>query len=301
MTDPILQIFLSLLVFAGVYLLIYAVFRHPVPAEAPVHRRFAAAVGQQRNTMFEQPTLAPLMGLGLTLARRLSVPHFRRRIRQSLNAAGNPSGYSVEEYLAICLLSAAGCALAAALVLLWIGSSLAAMFAPLAGLAGFYLPLWALDSTAKARLVRISKQLPYTLDLISLTMGAGAAFSEAIETLIRDDPDQDLNQELAIVLSEMRFGATLSNAMENMAERIPLQTLRSVVAAVVQSQKLGTTLSIILKDQADMMRTHRSVRAEKLSASASLRILVPSMVILLAVVIVVFGPVLVRFFTDRLW
>jgi hypothetical protein len=43
-----------------------------------------------------------------------------------------------------------------------------------------------------------------------------------------------------------------------------------------------------------MLRMYRSVRAEKLSASASLRILVPSMLILLAVVIIVFAPLIIR-------
>ena len=49
-----------------------------------------------------------------------------------------------------------------------------------------------------------------------------------------------------------------------------------------------------------MLRMHRTVRAEKISASASLRILVPSVLILVAVVIFVFGPVLVRMMKGQL-
>ena len=43
-----------------------------------------------------------------------------------------------------------------------------------------------------------------------------------------------------------------------------------------------------------MLRMHRGVRAEKLSASASLRILVPSTMILMAVVVIVFSPMIIR-------
>jgi tight adherence protein C len=258
-------------------------------------------VGQHRQTVFENPVAAPLMGLGLVMAVRFGAVSIRARIRQDLSAAGNPQGYSVEEYLAICLLGGGGLAVAAVLILTLLGSSLALLIGPLAGIIGFYGPLWALSSAAHARVVRISKQLPYTLDLIALTMGAGSALTEAIETLIRDDPGEELNQELAIVLSEIGFGATMATAMHNLAQRIPLESLRSIVGAIVQSQKLGTTLSVILKDQADMMRSRRSVRAEKLSSSAGLRILVPSMLILIAVVLVVFAPLIIRMMLGTLY
>jgi tight adherence protein C len=267
-----------------------------VAPEPPVHRRVAAAVGMERRTAFDNPMLAPLMQLGLTLAHRFNIGAIRRRIRQDLQAAGNPSGYSVEEYLAICLLSGLGTGFGVALFdALALGGATAAMTGPVMAVIGFLVPIWALYDNAKRRLSRISKQLPYTLDLISLVMEAGSTFPEAVQTLIRDDPDDDLNQELRVALNEMSFGTTRAQALQNLAERIPLESLRSIVGAVNQAESLGTPLASILKLQAEMLRMHRSVRAEKLAASASLRILVPSMLILLAVVIIVFAPLIIRF------
>lgn len=296
----LIQILITLLLAVSVYLLIYGVFRYPVPAERPVHRRIAEAVGQHRQTVFEQPMLTPVMSLGLALARRFNVPALRGRIRQDLEAAGNPSGYSVEEYLAICLLSGVLLALASAGVELMLGSSLALVIVPIMGAVGFVVPLWALRSAARRRMQRIAQQLPYTLDLVALVMGAGSSFTEAVETLIRDNPDDDLNQELRIVLSEIGFGTTRATALQNLAERIPLESLRSVVGAVVQAEKLGTPLSGILKMQSDMLRMHRSVQAEKIAATASLRILLPSTLILLAVVLVVFAPIILRWVQGTL-
>ena len=111
-----------------------------------------------------------------------------------------------------------------------------------------------------------------------------------MESLVADDPDEDLHQELQIVRSEIEFGSRRAVALQRMADRIPLDAVRSVVGAINQSEQLGTPLSVILNAQSGMIRMHRSVRAEKLSASASLRILVPSVLILVAAVIVVFAP-----------
>ncbi len=298
--DVLLQILVSAIVFAGVALPIYALFRYPVPAEPPVHRRFAAALGDDRKTFFDNAMLAPIMNLGLTLTHRLNMPGVRAKIRQQLDACGNPSGYSVREYLALCLVSGAVLAFFSVLLVLAVGSTLALLVGPAMGVLGFMVPLYALTDAGSRRCRKIGKQLPYTLDLIALTMAAGSTFTEAVHTLIRDEPDDDLNQELAIVLSEIELGTPRADALMHMAERIPLESLRSIVGAVNQAETLGTPLSTILKLQSDMLRMHRGVQAEKLSASASLRILVPSVLILVSVVIIVFSPLIIRAMQGKL-
>ncbi len=292
--DVLLQIIVSVFVFAGVGLPIYALFRYPVPTEPPVHRRFAASLGADHATIFENPLLAPVMNLGLSLTQRLNMPATRAQIHQQLNASGNPWGYSVREFLAICILSAVALGFLSVILVIAAGSTLALIIGPAMAVLGFMIPLYALRDAGGRRCRKIGKQLPYTLDLVALTMAAGSTFTEAVHTLIRDDPDENLNQELAVVLSEVELGTPRATALAHMADRIPLESLRSVVGAVNQAEALGTPLSTILKLQSDMLRMHRGVQAEKLSASASLRILVPSVLILVAVVIIVFAPLIIR-------
>jgi tight adherence protein C len=290
-----LEVLVCLTQFSAVFLLVWALFRFPVPAELPIHRRIAVALGtDRRQTLFEQPALAPLLALAMTVSRRLSFPVLRQLVHHDLNGSGNPNNYDVDEYVALCL----GCAalmgvLSAALVAVVVQE-----FEPLTPLVmllvGFALPLWTLHEAAARRVMRISKKLPYTLDLIALMMAAGSTFTEAVAALIRDEPNDDFNQELRLVQAEIEFGTPRAAALQNMGDRIRLETLRSIVGAVNQAEALGTPLSVILKNQSGMLRMHRSVRAEKLSASASLRILFPSMIILLAVVLIVFGPLLIK-------
>jgi len=292
----------SAFVFAGVFLPILAIFRYPVPDEAPIHRQIAKAVGVDEATIFENPAFAPVLSLFMQLARRVNLWGLRNRIRQNLQASGNPSGYTVDQYIALSMASAVIIGGFSACIALLIQGGFVLMFLPLMSVVGFMLPLAALNTAAKSRTRRIGKQLPYTLDLIALVMASGSSFTEAVQTLIRDDPDDDLNQELAFALSEMEYGSTRATSLKNLGERIPLDSLRSVIGAVNQAEKLGTPLSSILKVQAEMLRMHRSVRAEKLSASASLKILVPSMLILLAVVLVIGAPMIIRFIVQgSLW
>jgi len=290
----LLQLLSTLAVFSSVFLLIYVVFRYPVTNEPALHRRVASAMGQDRSTLFDWDWLKPILAILMEIARRIGLSGLRQRISKDLDASGNPSGYSVDEYLVLCLLSGTGLGIITAVLDLLLGGSTIPLTLPFMTAMGLAIPLITLRGADRARRQRISKTLPYALDLIALVVEAGASFNEAIQTLIRDEPDDDLNHEFSIMLSEIDLGATRAAAMSNMADRIGLDNLRSVVAAVAQADRLGTPLASILKLQAEMLRNQRSVRAEKLSASASLRILVPSMLILLAVVAIVFGPIIIR-------
>jgi tight adherence protein C len=281
-----------------VTLLIWAIFRYPVRPEPPVNRQIAMALGLvNRTTIFDTPILGQILSLCVIMAGRF--PFFRDRIRADLEASGNPNGYSVDEYLGICL----------AMAIVLGAASLFLLFASLgqfdfiimlaAPVVGFAVPLFTLRGEATKRVRNIGKKLPYTLDLIALLMEAGASFTEAVGTLIRDEPEDDLNHELAFVQAEIEFGTTRAAALANMADRIPLDSLRSVVGAINQAEALGTPLSTILKNQSGMIRMMRSVRAEEASASASMKILIPGMLILVAVVLVVFSPIILRWLEGR--
>jgi tight adherence protein C len=296
MNDTLIMIGISVLQFVAVVMVVYTLFRIRLQPEPPINRQIAMALGLgQRNTVFETPGVRQIMAVALAAARRF--PFLRDQLRQNLDASGNPQGYSVEEYLAICLTWAMAAFIIAILT--------AGLFGPLGVLLimaspviGFYMPYWGLQDVARRRAARIGKKLPYTLDLIGLLMESGATFTEAVETVIRDEPDDDLNQELNLVQAEIGFGSTRATALTNMANRIPLESLRGVVGAINQSEQLGTPLSQILKSQAGTLRNLRSVRAEELAAKASLKILVPSLLILFAVVLVVFSPIILAWLNN---
>jgi tight adherence protein C len=166
---------------------------------------------------------------------------------------------------------------------------------------GFMIPLIVLREAAQTRVKVIARKLPYTMDLIALLMEAGATFTQAVRTLVTDEPNDELNRELKIVEAQIEFGTTRATALEALSRRIPLESLRSLVGAINQAEALGTGLSDILKNQSGMIRMRRSVAAEEASASAATRILLPSMLILIAVVMMVFAPLVIKWVEGRMF
>jgi len=286
---------LSALILIDVVLLIISVFGQSAEARLSPEREAALATGHtDRKTVFESPVIRHVMWLLLGMAHRLAMPRFKGWVRRRLTATGNPDYYTPEEYLAVSM--ATGTILGLLLMIVYL--TLLGDFSVLTfflGLGlGIGLTIYQLYDRSEKRLRLISKRVPYSLDLISLAMGAGATFTEAAQTVVREETEDPFNVELKTMLAEMELGTTRRRALQNLSDRVPIESLRSIVASVIQAEELGTPLGEVLHQQASLLRLHRSVRAENAAAVASVRILVPSLLILISVILAIFGPAILR-------
>jgi tight adherence protein C len=289
------DVILSVLILADVAMLIYSIFGQSAQVRLSPQREAALATGHSdRKTVFESGVIKHLMWLLLTLTHRMNLPRVKAWIRGKLVAAGNPDYYTPEEYLALALASGTLLGLLLETCFLATMRSFSITIFLLGMGVGLVMTVYQLYSRADKRIRLISKRVPYSLDLISLAMGAGATFTEAAQTVVREETDDPFNIELKTMLAEMELGTTRRKSLRNLADRIPLDSLRSIVASVIQAEELGTPLGEVLHQQASLLRLHRSVRAENAAAVASVRILVPSLLILIAVVIAIFGPAILR-------
>lgn len=281
--------------FGAVVLLVVCVFGQGGEIHLSPQRAAAIATGHtDRKTVFENPAFRPVLWILLSIAYRLNFPQAKAFLRRQLVAAGSPNYYTPEEYLALSMLAglALGAILEVAHFLLAGHFSFTAIL--LGVVIGMGLSIYQIAEAAGKRLGAITRRLPYALDLISLAMGAGATFTEAAGTIVRDDQDDPLNVELRALLAEIELGTTRRDALKNMAGRVPLESMRSLVASVSQAEQLGTPLGTVLHDQATLMRMHRSVRAENKAAIAGVRILVPCLLLVMAVILTIFGPAIIR-------
>ena len=299
---------ISMGLFLATALGVVSIFGQSGQVQMSPQRAAAIATGHtDRRTSFENPIFRPILWLLLRVAHRLNVPSGKRWLERQLTAAGSPNYYTPEEYLALSFL--AGLALGAVLeVVQFLLTGQFSVMAIFLGLViGVTLSIYQIAERASGRLRDITRQLPYALDLVSLAMSAGATFTEAVSTIIREQPAEDedqqdpLNMELRALLAEIDLGTTRRQALENLARRVPLTSMRSLVASVIQAEELGTPLSEVLHDQATLLRMQRSVRAENLAASASVRILVPCLLLVMAVILTIFGPAIIRTMTGGLF
>ncbi len=157
---------------------------------------------------------------------------------------------------------------------------------------GVGLPLYWLEQQIKRRHLAIGRAMPFNLDLMTLSVEAGLDFGGAVAKVVDKGLPGPLNEELGIMLREIRMGKTREEALRNMAGRVRFPPLSQFVSNLVQADRMGTSLGKILRIQSTQLRIQRTQRAEKLANEAPVKMLFPLIFCIFPTVfMILFGPI----------
>ena len=221
---------------------------------------------------------------------RLIGARYRKRLEQKLMKAGEPRRLTADRLV---VLQEVGCILG--LGAGWIFSralSFDARYAWMMALIGAWLPYNWLNDQVKKRQVRITRELPYQMDLLTLSVEAGLDFTGALAKVVEKGRRGPLNEELGIVLKELKVGKSREDALKSLIRRVDLPALTTFTTAVILAGKMGTSLGKVLRIQSAQLRMDRTQRAEKLANQAPVKMLVPLIsCIFPTVFLVLFRPI----------
>jgi tight adherence protein C len=157
-------------------------------------------------------------------------------------------------------------------------------------LLGYRLPYGFIQGKAKARQHEIRKALPFTLDLISISVEAGMALDGAMQ-IVMEKSTGPMADELNLTLREIRLGKGRNEALVDMANRVGVDDLKSFVTAVTYIARLGGSLVDVIRIQAQAMRIKRRQRAEEKAMKTPVKIMIPLVFFIFpSMFIVILGP-----------
>jgi len=235
-----------------------------------------------------------LFGRLTALNRRLLLPGYEALLRKQLAKAGEPKDLSP---LGIALLQEAG-ALVGILLggMVCRGLQLSIGWALVAVMVGAWFPVHWLGDQVKRRQLRITRGLPYHLDLLTLAVEAGLDFTGALAKAVEKGKPGPLKDELSLVLKQLKLGKTREESLKALIERVDLPALTAFVTALILADRMGTSLGKVLRIQSAQLRLERSQRAEKLANQAPVKMLLPLIgCIFPTVFLVLFGPIVFAF------
>jgi tight adherence protein C len=157
-------------------------------------------------------------------------------------------------------------------------------------LLAFFLPMVRLQSAGATRKEAIKRQLPDTLDQMSIAVNAGLGFDAAMMRVAKNGKGE-LANELVRTLQDIQVGQTRRAAYEDLAERTGVETLRRFVRSIIQAEAYGIALSDVLQTQADELRLERRQYAERKAMEIPVKVVFPLILFIMpAMFIVVMGP-----------
>ncbi|TFH30734.1 MAG: type II secretion system F family protein [Myxococcales bacterium] len=225
----------------------------------------------------------------------LPAQRIRTRLRRSLAHAGDYLGLSEVELMGMSVLCGLGLGTVGVVVCRVL--ALPTVLALGALCLGVMAPWFRVLAVARRRARSVSRGLPGAVELAAMCMSAGLDFPGSLRRIVDSaaDPDDPVIEEFNRVLQELDLGHTRRNAMEGLAARVPIDQVREFVNSVVQAEAKGSPLASVLTVQAQTQRLRRSVAAEETAAGAALMLLGPMTLIFLCVIVLLLGPVVVRF------
>jgi tight adherence protein C len=252
----------------------------------------------RRKAIASSPLLAMLvlvLKIPAGLISRMDLAPLRKYVRGPYTKAGYPGGFDDDEVVALGMLLSvlvgvfgvfsAGVFFGVASS--WIGF----LCAP----AGFLVMVSSLQTRADLRQRQILTAMPYVLDLLVLILRSGTSLNIALARVVEDYQDHPVGEEMGQVLAEIQMGSPRTEALRRFAERMDHPDIRSLADSIMQSEELGWPLAETLARQSDRMAAERVLRAQAKAGAAGVIVMLPSTLVLLAAVLLLFGPIIVRF------
>lgn len=247
-----------------------------------------------KNESASEGALMGAVAILLPLAKALPLDSIKQSLSERYARAGWPGGYTDDEIFTISLL--VGLVIAVPLMLIIAAAN--PLAAPL-GLIGILVGPGLVSSHYNSRGVEreksIGRTFPFVLDLLVLTMRAGASLQIAMERVTIDYAKHPIGEEFRSTLQDIELGVPTRDAFRNMAKRVPLPVIRGFVDDLIQSEELGRPLADTLERLADQVRVRRVQDAVDTAGKSKVMVLVPGMLVFVATLIVLFAPFVMRF------
>lgn len=253
---------------------------------------------QELQVPFGQRVLGPLTERFVSFGRRLTPVDRLDRIRRRLDLAGNPPGWDVDRVLGLKALGLVLGLLLGLTVPLLFGAGARGIFLSTVALTllGWFGPTMWIYQRGYDRTEELRRELPDSLDLLTISVEAGLAFDAALAQVARKT-EGALAAELFRVLQEMQIGTGRTDALRALADRTDLEELRIFVGAMVQADSFGIPVANVLRVQSKEMRIRRSQRAEEKAQQVPVKILFPLIFCIMpALFVVVLGPAAIKIF-----
>lgn len=252
---------------------------------------------------FVQRILLPLGESVAKLFRGYTPGEVADRTQKKLVMAGLFPRVTAVQLQGLCWFSMAACVVLMFILLVTLGNApggtvsfndpLNIGYLVVAAFAGYILPQFVLGKRVRSRQAEILVTLPYSIDLLTISVEAGMGFDAAVGYTMRKIRGP-LAEEFAKTLNEIRLGKPRLEALEDLGNRTGVEDLKTFVTAVVHASRLGGSITSTLRIQADSIRVRRRQRAQEQAMKAPVKMVFPLVFFIFpALFIVILGPALI--------
>ncbi len=169
---------------------------------------------------------------------------------------------------------------------------------PIIILLYYILTLNILKDNTNSKKMEIKQRLPFIIDLMALSRGAGASFGESLQVSAMENADHPAGKIFKEAYQDFQYGKSSRQVMEDMADKMQDPDFDEITFAINKSDELGTPIAQTLSELADQMRLKRQQWGEKKAGEAEVSIVFPGFIIMIACMLIIVTPFILMAFYD---
>ena len=124
---------------------------------------------------------------------------------------------------------------------------------------GFMLPSLIIRQMRKRREKLFQNMLVDTLLLMSSCLRAGLSMLQSF-TVVAEEMPPPINQEVGLLLKEIRMGVTLDDALEHFRTRNPSDEMNLFITAVLVARETGGDVTMIFAKLVETLRERKKIK-----------------------------------------
>lgn len=292
--------------FLAVFMLIYGILTVLTKSQVQMKHRLeqirdinAAEYNEEKNRSFHERAIAPLLKFTTNILLRVTPGSKLEVLYKRLERAGLLKNSTAEKWLyikgiVVVLLPSFFGILVYALEPNIIKA--AAMCFILMLLANTVFNFY-ISSRIEGRKKLVLRDLPYTLDLITVSVEAGLSFDGAMARVV-SNINGELCDEFSKALKEIRMGIQRKAALRNLSDRCDVKELSMLVTSLIQADDLGVSLGKVLRIESSNLREHRKQVAREKAMKAPIKMLFPLIFFIFPTIfIIILGPAVIKIFS----
>jgi len=257
-----------------------------------LHQRPRSPLAEELALPFHERVLKPMLGKFSNAIGAMAPAEALENARAELEKAGNPMGLNAQSFMTLRIFTSVG-GLGAGFWLYnnpAISDTMRLALAALAVVVGLLAPHYILQKGIEGRHAQIRKALPDVIDLLVVSVEAGAGLDGALSEVVARK-EGALVDEFRRLLGEVRVGKTRKRAWQDMADRVGEENLNALVGSLTQAEQLGVSIAKALRTQSDALRTRRSLQIKEVAAALPVKMLFPLIFFIFpALFVILLGP-----------
>ena len=193
--------------------------------------------------------------------------------RQKLEAKLRHAGLTTWHPSTLVFLKLA-CTVLGAMGFLWVmGGGL--LWSISGGILGFFSPTIWLRQRIADHQARLSRELPFFLDMLCLCLSSGLNLQAAIQLVLEYQPRTALAEHWRRWLANIRANTSRVVAFQQLMSDVCAPAVRRVCVALIQAEQSGAGMATSLATHANQLRQERLMQAERKALQAPVKMLMP--------------------------